>query len=55
MTFDRNVALYKKALDEHLPPEFGHRDDVVGRDDYAAYRRDRDEESSSIGFAIRHC
>ncbi|MGE3275695.1 MAG: type I restriction endonuclease subunit R [Vicinamibacterales bacterium] len=47
VTFDRaSCVLYKKALDEHLPPEVS---DVVmsvnsGEDEYADYRRDRDEE-----------
>jgi type I restriction enzyme R subunit len=47
VTFDRqSCVLYKKALDEHLPPEMS---DIVmtvnsGEDDYAPYRRDRDAE-----------
>lgn len=51
VTFDRqSCVLYKKALDEHLPPEMS---DVVmtvnsGEDDYAAYRRDRDAEEKLL-------
>ncbi len=51
MTFDReSCVLYKKALDEHLPPEMS---DIVmtvnsGEDDYAAYRRDRDAEEKLL-------
>ena len=51
VTFDReSCALYKKALDEHLPPEMS---DIVmtvnsGEDDYAAYRRDRDAEEKLL-------
>ena len=51
VTFDReSCALYKKTLDEHLPPEMS---DIVmtvnsGEDDYAAYRRDRDAEEKLL-------
>jgi len=51
VTFDReSCVLYKKALDEHLPPEMS---DIVmtvnsGEDDYAAYRRDRDAEEKLL-------
>jgi type I restriction enzyme, R subunit len=47
VTFDReSCLLYKQALDEYLPAEVS---DIVmtvnsGEDEYAAYRRDRDEE-----------
>jgi type I restriction enzyme R subunit len=51
VTFDReSCVLYKKALDEHLPPEMS---DIVmtvnsGEDDYVAYRRDRDAEEKLL-------
>jgi len=51
VTFDRESCVrYKKALDEHLPPEMS---DIVmtvnsGEDDYAAYRRDRDAEEKLL-------
>ena len=47
VTFDReSCVLYKKALDEYLPPETS---DIVmtvnsGEDEYAPYRRERDAE-----------
>jgi type I restriction enzyme, R subunit len=47
VTFDReSCLLYKQALDEYLPAEVS---DIVmtvnsGEDEYAAYRRDKDEE-----------
>jgi len=47
VTYDReSCLLYKKALDQYLPPETS---DIVmsvnsGEDDYAPYRRDRDAE-----------
>jgi type I restriction enzyme R subunit len=51
VTFDReSCVLYKKALDEHLPPEMS---DIVmtvnsGENEYAAYRRDRDAEEKLL-------
>jgi type I restriction enzyme, R subunit len=51
VTFDReSCVLYKKALDEHLPPEMS---DIVmtvasGEDEYAPYRRDRDAEEKLL-------
>ncbi len=51
VTFDReSCVLYKKALDEHLPPETS---DIVmtvnsGEDEYAPYRRDRDAEEKLL-------
>lgn len=51
VTFDReSCVLYKKALDEYLPPEFS---DIVmtvnsGEDDYAPYRRERDAEEQLL-------
>jgi type I restriction enzyme R subunit len=51
VTFDReSCVLYKKALDEHLPPEIS---DVVmtvnsGETEYAPYDRDRDEEEKLL-------
>ena len=51
VTFDReSCVIYKKALDENLPPEVS---DIVmtvnsGEDEYAAYRRDRDEEEKLL-------
>ena len=51
VTFDREgCVLYKKALDQHLPPETS---DIVmsvnsGEDDYAPYRRDRDAEEKLL-------
>lgn len=48
VTFDREACfLYKRALDERLPPEAS---DIVmtvnsGENDYAPYRRDRDQEA----------
>ena len=51
VTFDReSCVLYKKALDEYLPPEIS---DVVmtvnsGETEYAAYRRDRDAEEKLL-------
>ena len=51
VTFDReSCLLYKKALDEHLPPEAT---DIVmsvnsGEDEYAPYRRDRDAEEKLL-------
>jgi type I restriction enzyme R subunit len=48
VTFDREACvLYKRALDEHLPPEAS---DIVmtvnsGENEYAPYRRDRDQEA----------
>jgi len=51
VTFDReSCVLYKKALDEYLPPETS---DIVmtvnsGEDDYAPYRRDRDDEEKLL-------
>jgi type I restriction enzyme R subunit len=51
VTFDReSCVLYKKALDEHLPPETS---DIVmtvnsGEDEYAAWRRDRDAEEKLL-------
>lgn len=51
VTFDRaSCVLYKKALDEHLPPEVS---DIVmtvnsGEDDYAPYRRDRESEEKLL-------
>jgi len=51
VTFDREgCVLYKRELDQHLPPEFS---DVVmsvntGEDDYAPYRRDRDAEEKLL-------
>ena len=51
VTFDReSCVLYKKTLDEHLPPEMS---DIVmtvnsGEDQYAAYRRDRDAEEKLL-------
>ena len=51
VTFDReSCVLYKKALDEYLPPEVS---DIVmtvnsGEEEYAAYRRDRDEEEKLL-------
>jgi type I restriction enzyme R subunit len=51
VTFDReSCVLYKKALDEYLPPEMS---DIVisvssGEDEYAPYRRDRDAEEKLL-------
>jgi type I restriction enzyme R subunit len=51
VTFDREgCVLYKKALDEHLPPEVS---DIVmtvntGETDYAPYDRDRDAEEKLL-------
>jgi type I restriction enzyme R subunit len=51
VTFDReSCVLYKKALDECLPPEFS---DIVmtvnsGEDEYAPYRRERDAEEKLL-------
>jgi type I restriction enzyme, R subunit len=51
VTFDReSCVLYKKALDEYLPPEVS---DIVmsvnsGEEEYAAYRRSRDEEEKLL-------
>lgn len=51
VTFDREACLlYKKALDEHLPSDFS---DIVmtvnsGEDEYAPWRRDRDEEEKLL-------
>lgn len=51
VTFDReSCVLYKKALDEYLPPEMS---DIVmsvnsGEEDYAPYRRDRDGEEKLL-------
>ena len=51
VTFDReSCVLYKKALDEHLPPEMS---DIVmtvnsGEDEYAPYRRERDAEEKLL-------
>jgi type I restriction enzyme R subunit len=51
VTFDReSCVLYKQALDQHLPPETS---DVVmsvnsGEDDYAPYRRDREQEEKLL-------
>ncbi len=51
VTFDReSCVLYKKALDEQLPPEMS---DIVmtvnsGENEYAAYRRDRDAEEKLL-------
>ena len=51
VTFDReSCVLYKKALDEYLPPEMS---DIVmtvnsGEDEYSAYRRDRDAEEKLL-------
>jgi type I restriction enzyme R subunit len=51
VTFDReSCVLYKKALDEYLPPEVS---DIVmtvnsGEDQYAPYRRDRDAEEKLL-------
>lgn len=51
VTFDReSCVLYKKALDQHLPPETS---DIVmsvnsGENDYAPYRRDRDAEEKLL-------
>ena len=51
VTFDReSCVLYKKALDEYLPPEVS---DIVmtvnsGEDEYAPYRRDRDAEEKLL-------
>jgi len=51
VTFDReSCVLYKKALDEHLPPEVS---DIVmtvnsGETEYAAYDRDRDAEEKLL-------
>jgi type I restriction enzyme R subunit len=51
VTFDReSCVLYKKALDEHLPPETS---DIVmtvnsGETEYAAYDRDRDAEEKLL-------
>ena len=49
--FDREACVrYKKALDEHLPPEMS---DIVmtvnsGEDEYAPWNRDRDEEGKLL-------
>ena len=52
VTFDReSCVLYKKALDEYLPPEIvGHRyDGQQWREtEYAAYDRDRDAEEKLL-------
>ncbi|HOW96498.1 MAG TPA: type I restriction endonuclease subunit R [Kiritimatiellia bacterium] len=51
VTFDReSCVLYKKALDQHLPPEAS---DIVmtvnsGETEYAAYDRDRDAEEKLL-------
>lgn len=51
VTFDReSCVLYKKALDEYLPPEMS---DIVmtvnsGETEYAAYNRDRDVEEKLL-------
>jgi type I restriction enzyme R subunit len=51
VTFDREACvLYKRALDERLPPETS---DIVmtvnsGEDDYASWRRDRDAEEKLL-------
>jgi type I restriction enzyme, R subunit len=51
VTFDReSCVLYKRALDEYLPPDMS---DVVmtvnsGEDEYAPYRRDRDAEEKLL-------
>jgi len=51
VTFDREACvLYKKALDQYLPTEVS---DIVmtvnsGEDDYAAWRRGRDEEENLL-------
>jgi type I restriction enzyme R subunit len=51
VTFDReSCLLYKKALDQHLPPEVS---DIVmsvnsGEAEYAPYRRDRDAEEKLL-------
>ena len=51
VTFDReSCMLYKKALDEYLPPEFS---DIVmtvnsGEDEYAPFRRERDAEEQLL-------
>jgi type I restriction enzyme R subunit len=51
VTFDReSCVLYKKSLDEYLPPEMS---DIVmtvnsGEHEYAAYRRDRDAEEKLL-------
>ncbi len=51
VTFDReSCVLYKNALDEFLPPETS---DIVmtvnsGEDEYAPYRRDRDDEEKLL-------
>jgi type I restriction enzyme, R subunit len=51
VTFDRaSCVLYKKALDQHLPPETS---DIVisvnsGEEEYAPYRRDRDAEEKLL-------
>ena len=51
VTFDReSCVLYKKALDEYLPPEVS---DIVmtvnsGETEYAPYRRDRDAEEKLL-------
>jgi len=51
VTFDReSCALYKQALDMHLPPEVS---DIVmsvnsGEEEYAAYRLDRDAEEKLL-------
>jgi type I restriction enzyme R subunit len=51
VTLDRpSCALYKKALDEYMPPEMS---DIVmtvnsGEEEYAAYRRDRDAEEKLL-------
>jgi type I restriction enzyme R subunit len=51
VAFDREgCVLYKKALDEHLPPEMS---DIVmtvnsGENEYAAYRRDRETEEKLL-------
>lgn len=51
VTFDReSCVLYKKALDDHLPAEVS---DIVmtvssGEDEYAPYRRDRDQEEKLL-------
>lgn len=51
VTFDReSCVLYKKELDNHLPPELS---DIVmsvnsGEEEYAAYKRDRDAEEKLL-------
>ena len=51
VTFDReSCKLYKQALDEYLPTDYS---DIVmtvnsGEEEYAAYRRDRDEEEKLL-------